>query len=117
MFYYVIKLCISAAVIVAVSELAKRQPTWAGALASLPLVSLLAFIWLYADTRDTRQVAELSMNIFWLVLPSLVLFLALPWLLRQGLGFTWSLLIAMVATMAAYGLMLSGLKKFGIGLS
>lgn len=117
MLYYTIKLFISAAVIVAVSELAKRQPAWAGALASLPLVSLLAFIWLYADTRDTRQVAELSMSIFWLVLPSLVLFLALPWLLRQGLGFTWSLLIAMVATMAAYGLMLLSLKTFGVGFS
>src|SRR5690348_1096815 len=106
MLYYCIKLCVSAAIIVAVSELAKRQPGWAGALASLPLVSLLALLWLYADTRDTRQVAELSMSIFWLVLPSLVFFLALPLLLRQGFGFTWSMLLAIVAMLAGYGLML-----------
>lgn len=117
MLYYAIKVFVSAALIVAVSELAKRQPAWAGALASLPLVSLLAFVWLYVDTRDVRQVAELSMSIFWLVLPSLVLFLALPLLLRQGLGFTWSLLLAMVATMVAYGLMLLSMKKFGVGFS
>ena len=117
MLYYCLKLFISAAVIVAVSELAKRQPAWAGALASLPLVSLLAILWLYVDTRDTRQVAELSMSVFWLVLPSLLFFLALPLLLRQGLGFTWSMLLAMVMMLAGYGLMLSGMKRAGIGLS
>ena len=117
MLYYCIKLFVSAAIIVAVSELAKRQPGWAGALASLPLVSLLALLWLYADTRDTRQVAELSMSIFWLVLPSLIFFLALPLLLRQGFGFTWSMLLAIVAMLAGYGLMLVGMKRFGVGFS
>lgn len=117
MLYYAIKLFVSAAVIVAVSELAKRQPTWAGMLASLPLVSLLAITWLYADTRDVRQVGELSMSIFWLVLPSLVFFLVLPLLLRQGLGFTWSMLLAMVVMLSGYGLMLAAMKRAGIGLS
>lgn len=117
MLYYCVKLFISAAIIVAVSELAKRQPGWAGALASLPLVSLLALTWLYVDTRDTRQVAELSMSVFWLVLLSLVFFLALPLLLRQGLGFTLSMLLAIVAMLAGYGLMLAGMKQFGVGFS
>ena len=117
MLYYCVKLFISAAIIVAVSELAKRQPAWAGALASLPLVSLLAMVWLYVDTRDAHQVAELSMSIFWLVLPSLILFLALPLLLRQGFGFTWSMLLAMVMMLAGYGVMLLGMKRTGIGLS
>lgn len=114
MLYYAAKLLISAAIIVAVSELAKRQPVWAGALASLPLVSLLALIWLYVDTRDARQVSELSMSIFWLVLPSLIFFLALPLLLRQGLGFTWSMVLAIVTMLAGYGAMLVGMKQFGV---
>src|SRR5215471_1396625 len=109
MLYYIVKLSLSAVIIVAVSELAKRQPAWGGLLASLPLVSLLAIIWLYVDTRDVRQVSELSLSIFWLVLPSLLFFLALPLLLRQGLGFTLSLCAAVVVTLAAYALMLVGL--------
>jgi hypothetical protein len=117
MLYYAVKLVLSALIIVAVSELAKRQPTWGGLLASLPLLSLLAIVWLYADTHDTRQVSELSMSIFWLVLPSLVFFIALPLLLRQGAGFTLSLLVATAGTMAAYALMLMGLKHFGVKLS
>ena len=115
MLYYCIKLAVSAAIIVAVSELAKRQPTWGGLLASLPLLSLLAITWLYVDTHDVRQVSQLSISIFWLVLPSLVFFLALPLLLRQGLGFAGSLSLAILLTMAAYALMLEGLKRLGIG--
>ena len=58
--YYAIKLVISALLIVAISELSKRS-TFAGALlASVPIVSVLAMIWLYTDTRDVAQVATLS---------------------------------------------------------
>lgn len=117
MLYYAIKLFLSAAIIVAVSELAKRQPAWGGALASLPLVSILAMLWLYVDTRNPQQVADLSLSIFWLVLPSLVLFLALPLLLRQGLAFGFSFLLAVAAMLAAYGLMLLGLRQFGVRLT
>ena len=116
MLYYGVKLLLSALIVVAVSELAKRQPAWGGLLASLPLVSLLAMVWLYLDTHDARQVSELSISIFWLVLPSLLFFVALPLLLRQGLGFTASLLIAALVTMAAYAVMLLGLKHFGVKL-
>jgi thiol:disulfide interchange protein len=117
MLYYGIKLALSALIIVLVSELAKRQPTWGGLLASLPLVSLLAMVWLYVDTRDVGKVSELSLSIFWLVLPSLAFFLVLPLLLRQGLGFAVSLAHAALVTIAAYALMLMGLKRFGISFT
>lgn len=117
MVHYLIKLILSAAIIVAVSELAKRQPAWAGVLASLPLVSLLAIIWLYADSHSTEQVSALSMSIFWLVLPSLIFFLALPVLLRNGMSFTWSLTLAIVAMLAGYSLMLLGMKQIGMDIS
>jgi hypothetical protein len=117
MLYYSLKLLLSAVIIVAVSELAKRQPAWGGLLASLPLVSLLAIVWLYVDTHDAGQVSALSISIFWLVLPSLLFFLALPMMLRQGLGFPVSLALAMLVTLAAYAFMLLGLKRFGISLT
>lgn len=117
MTHYLIKLILSAAIIVIVSELAKRQPAWAGALASLPLVSLMGIMWLYVDTRSAAQVSALSMSIFWLVLPSLIFFLALPMLLKHGLGFTWSLTLAIVVMLAGYGLMLLGMRQFGMDVS
>jgi hypothetical protein len=77
----------------------------------LPLISLLAFVWLYLETGDIEKVATLSHSIFWLVLPSLVLFIVLPLLLRSGLGFWLSLVAACFATAAAYFGMI---KIFGV---
>lgn len=114
MIFYVAKTAISAMLIVAISELAKRSSFLGALLASLPLVSVLAMLWLYADTRDTGRISSLSTQIFWLVIPSLVLFAALPVLLRQGFGFYVSLLISMALTVVAYFLLLTVLKQFGI---
>ena len=104
-----------ALVIVGVTELSKRSGTfWGGVLASLPLVSLLSFIWLYAETGDTTKIAALSWSIFWLVLPSLTLFVALPVLLKRGTGFAPALMISVAVTAAAYLLTVALLRRFGV---
>ena len=100
--YYIVKLVVTAALVLAISELSKRS-TFAGSLlASVPIVSVLAMIWLYADTRDVAQVAALSRSVFWLVLPSLVLFVLLPALLERGYGFVVSLAVSIGATILVY---------------
>lgn len=114
MWHYIAKVAISAIIIVAISEIAKRSSAWAAALASLPLTSLLAFIWLHLETGDTERVAALSQGIFWLVLPSLVLFLVFPSMLRMGWSFWPSLVTASLATAAAYWAMAWALTKAGI---
>lgn len=82
-----VKFLLSAAIVVTVSEVAKRSVIAGGLLASLPLVSVLSLIWLYQDTGDVGRVAALSTDIFWLVIPSLVMFVVLPYLLNRGLSF------------------------------
>ena len=99
---YAIKVGLTAIVVVAVAEIAKRSSLWGAVLASLPLTSLLAFVWLYFDTGDVGKVAALSQDIFWLALPSLPLFLVLPALLRHGWPFWPSLATACGVTVAAY---------------
>ena len=114
MWQYVVKITLSATVLVAIAEVAKRSSFWAAALASLPLTSLLAFVWLYLDTGDTSKVASLSYGTFWLVLPSLVLFITLPLLLRSGYGFWLSLAAACCVTAAAYLGMIKLLGWLGV---
>ena len=111
-----IKIVLTAVLVVAISEVAKRSSLLGAVLASLPLTSLLAMIWLYADTGDAQQVADLASGIFWLVLPSLVLFVALPLMLRAGWPFAPSLVAAGALTVASYFLMLAILKRFGIAI-
>ena len=114
MWQYTFKILFTVAIVVAVSEIAKRSVFWGAALASLPLTSVLAFVWLYLDTGDTQRVASLSAGIFWLVLPSLLLFVTLVCLLRTGWGFWSGLGIACVVTAAAYSGILWCLERFGI---
>lgn len=114
MLYTAIKLFVSAVLILAISELAKRDGWLAGLLASLPTISLLAIVWLYVDTRDVEKIANLSTGIFWLVLPSLSFFIALPWLLRMKIHFWLSLPMALAIMSVCYLLMVALLKKIGI---
>lgn len=116
MFYYVLKVVISALLIVAISEIAKRSTGFAALVASLPLTSLLAFVWLHMEASPPERIAELSSQIFWFVLPSLLLFLLLPFLLRHGLGFWLSLGLSIAATAGSYVALLPLLRRMGFGL-
>lgn len=116
MLYYTLKVLVSALLIVAITEIAKRSSGFAALVASLPLTSLLAFIWLHVEGAPAGEIAGLSSQIFWLVLPSLALFVLLPLLLRQGLGFWLSLGLASAATIVCYLALLPLLRKFGVQL-
>jgi len=111
---YAIKILLSAVLIVAISEVAKRDGLLASLIASLPIVSLLAIVWLYVDTRDTGRIAELSVGTFWLVLPSLSFFVILPWMLRAKYDFWVSLVTAIIAMFACYLMTMTLLKKMGV---
>ena len=116
MAYLIIKTVLTAVIIVGISEIAKRYTTFAALLAALPLTSLLAMIWIYIDTKDAGRIADLSISIFWLVLPTLLFFLVLPWLLKQQYNFWLSLVISSVVMVVFYlGYATIG-KKLGLPL-
>lgn len=116
MLYLIIKTIISAVIIVAVSEISKRSSLFGAVLASLPLVSYLGIIWLYIDTESRTQVAQLSKNVFWMVIPSLSFFIILPVLMKTEINFYLSLLIATVIMVAVYFAMIFILHRFGINV-
>lgn len=116
MWQYGLKVLLTAVVVVTVAEIGKRSSLWGAVLASLPLTSLLAFVWLYLDTSSTQNVAALATSIFWLVLPSLVLFIALPLLLKANVPFWPSLAAACAMTVAAYFAMVWILGRLNIQL-
>lgn len=116
MLYLLIKAALSGVIVAAVSEIARRYPGWGGLVASLPLTSLLAMIWLWRETGDSERVASLATGAFWFVLPSLPMFIVIPWLLRSGLGFWASLALSVAMTLLLYGVAIWGASKVGIRL-
>ena len=116
MLYAAIKALLSGVVIATVSEVAKRNPAIGAVILSLPLTSLLAFIWLWRDTSDKEGIAALAQSTFWFVLPTLPMFLVLPALLRGGLGFWAALGLSCLLTILLYAAMVWALGRFGISL-
>jgi hypothetical protein len=114
--YYITKIAITTVLIVAISEIAKRSSFAGALLASIPIVSVLAMLWLYVDTKDVAKVSDLATSIFWLVLPSLVLFITLPLLLKQGIHFYTSIGLSIGFTISAYWLMVVVLNYYGVKL-
>ena len=114
--YYLLKLAITTILIVAISEVSKRSTLAGAILASIPLVSVLAMLWLYVDTKDVTKVSSLATGVFWLVLPSLALFVSLPLLLKQGLNFYLSMGVSIGITVLCYFLMLTVLNHYGVKL-
>jgi hypothetical protein len=112
---YVLKVIASVLIIVGVAEATRRAGTfWGGILASLPLTSLVAFLWLYTESRNVDTIADLSWNIFWMVLPSLTLFFSLPILLKRGIAFPIALLSSLVIMLTAYILTVVIVRRFGV---
>jgi len=116
MTYLVIKALISGIIIAIVSEMAKRSPALGALIVSLPLVSILAIIWLWRDTGDSERIAAHMVATVWYVLPTLPMFIAMPLMLRSGVTFWPSLAASCVMTAALYALTVWALSKFGISL-
>lgn len=114
--YYIVKIFITTLLIVAISEIAKRSSMLGAVLASIPLVSVLAMTWLYIDTKDLERVSQLSTSVFWLVIPSLALFVSLPVFLRLGFSFYLGLTLSCALTVCCYFLMIVILSHFGVKL-
>ena len=115
MAWLVTKYLITAAVVVLVSEVAKRSDRLGGLLAALPLVTVLALIWLYVERQPQVKIANHAWYTFWYVVPTLPMFLAFP-LLLPHLGFWPTLLACVMITVACFWLFALLVRRFGIEL-
>jgi hypothetical protein len=113
--YVVLKALLSGVIIAVASEVARRSPLLGAVLISLPLTSILALIWLWRDTHDRDEITDLSWSILWVVIPSLVFFIALPLTMRT-VTFWPALVIACTVTAAAYAAWILAARRLGFDL-
>ena len=116
MLLFLIKAAVSGLLVALISTIAKRYPGWGGLIASLPIVSVLAMIWLYGETRDVGRVAAQAGGTFWFLLPSMPMFLIIPFMLRSGYGFWLTMAVACAITIGLYWLMSLAAPRLGITL-
>jgi hypothetical protein len=116
MLYLLIKAALSGLIVAIVSEVARKYPGWGALIVSLPLVSILAMIWLWRDTHDPVRLANHAEATFWFVLPSLPMFLLIPGLMRRGIGFWPCLMAGCAATVLLYLATVWALNRAGVRL-
>lgn len=101
---FFVKILVSAVVIALATEVAKRQPFWGALIIALPLTSILAMSWLYAETRDNAQLTQFARDILMLVPVSLVFFL--PFLLEGKTQFGFVVNMALGLALLAVAVLL-----------
>lgn len=115
MAWLITKYFLTAAVVIFVSETAKRSDKLGGFVAALPLVTVLALIWLHVEELPQEKVANHAWYTFWYVVPTLPMFLAFPVLLPR-FGFWPTLLACIVITVVCFGVFALAVRQFGIEL-
>jgi len=115
MAWIITKYMLTAAVVVLVSELARRSDKLGALVAALPMVTVLTLIWLYIENQSPEKIANHAWYTFWYVVPTLPMFLAFPALLPR-LGFWLTLLACVVLTVVCFWLFALAVRRFGIEL-
>ncbi len=115
MTWIITKYAITAALVVLISEVAKRSDKLGALIAALPTVTVLAMIWLYVEDQSSEKIGNHAWYTFWYVLPTLPMFLIFPFLLPR-LGFWLSLLSSAAITITCFGLLAVVARRFGIDL-
>ena len=110
------KFIVSALVIVFVTKIQLFHDRLSALLVALPLTSVIAMVWMRVEGQEKERIANHAEGTFWFVLPTLPMFLVLPWMLRQGWSFGWALAANCCLTVGLFFLLVWALKPFNIRL-
>ena len=111
----VLKGTIAGILVAAALAAQERSTALAAVTLSLPLTSIIALTALWMDTGSRREVMDLSWAILLVFVPSVVLFITLPLLMRAGVHFWLALPLACAIMAAAYWGYAKVLARLGLG--
>ncbi len=109
------KYLFTAALVVVISEVAKRSDRIGSLIAALPLVTVLTLLWLYFEKQPAERITNHAWYTFWYVLPTLPMFALFPLMHRHG-GFWGALAGSVVLTVVCFALLAWVMRRFGVEL-
>lgn len=115
MAWIITKYAITAALIVLISEVAKRSDKLGAFIAALPMVTVLAMVWMYVEKQPISKISQHALLTFWYVMPTLPMFLLMPLLLPK-IGFWWALLAGAATTVLCFFIVAIIAARFGLDL-
>lgn len=112
----ILKYLITSGLIVFVSEVAKRFDRLGALISALPLVTITVMVWLYLEGAPKEKIANHAFFTFWYVLPTLPMFLVMPWLLNKEINFWLALTGCGLITFLCFIITCIFVKYFGVEL-
>ena len=116
MMMLIAKYTLTSFVIVLVSEVAKRSDKAGALISSLPFITIMIMIWLYIEKQGSAKIGNHAYYTFWYVIPTLPMFLVMPWLMMRGVNFWLSLAIGILVTFFCFVLIVLITRRFGVNL-
>ena len=108
------KIGLTALIIFAVVQVSERNTLLAAVLASIPIVSVLAMMWMNHEGQSAEEISGFAKDIVWLLIPSLLLFIVMPLLIERGWEFYPALGAGLATTILGYFLMIQIMEKYGL---
>lgn len=113
-----VKIFLTAVIILVVTKIQLISDKMSALLIALPLTSILAMLWMWHEVKvpdEAKRIESIASHAyytFWFVLPTMPMFLTIPWMLRKGYGFYFTLGVNALFTTALFWLLVVGLKKW-----
>jgi hypothetical protein len=92
----IVKVLVSAIIILVITEISKKNASLGGLIAAMPFVTLLAMFWLYYEKRDLALLSDFSKSVFWGLFPTLLFFIPLIFLFKKGWNFYLVIFIGLI---------------------
>ena len=109
------KIVLTALIIFSIAQVSERSTLMAAVLASIPIVSVLSMMMMYHEGQTAADISGFAKDIVWLVIPSLLLFIVMPWLIEsRSWDFYPALAAGMACTISGYFLMVQMMDRFGL---
>ena len=109
------KIALTALIIFSIAQISERSTLMAAILASIPIVTVLSMMMMHHEGQSAVEISGFAKDIVWLVIPSLLLFIVMPWLIEsRSWDFYPALAAGMACTMTGYFLMVQMMDRFGL---
>ena len=109
------KILLTALIIFSVAQVSERSTILAAVLASIPIVSVLSMMMMFHEGQTAVEIAQFSKDIVWLIIPSLLIFIVMPYLIEsRQWDFYPALSAGLACTVTGYFLMVQAMERFGL---
>lgn len=96
----ILKLAVSVAIILACTAIARRLPSAAGLLATMPLTSLIVLVWIWGEHRGQNTLlADYARGAMWGIVPTIGFYAAAMYGFRRQ----WPLYAVLAVGFAVWG--------------